>query len=362
MARRSGLGKGLGALIPAEAVSYGDDKLREVPIGDVKPNQLQPRTVFNEEKMASLAASIREVGLLQPILVRQAGAKEYEIIAGERRWRAARRAGMQTITVIIHEADESGSLEKALIENLHREDLNSLEEAAAYQQLIDDFGYTHDQVAQRVGKSRSAISNTLRLLQLPATVQKALADNSISAGHARALLATPDRVMQEEIVQRIVFENLSVRMVEDIIKEFLQHQMDSDTRHDATIGSLHLADERDTQLRTADYDESEKYVDGDQDDVNVDDVSIEDAHAGLLSGSSSTVQQQAALQYRADSSDDMHDGDISKAPGILELEAILADYLNTRVHVDVRGGKKGRLIIEFATIEDLERIYKAMVD
>ena len=361
MARRSGLGRGLGALIPAESVNYGDDKLREVPIGDVRPNQLQPRMVFNEEKMASLAGSIREVGLLQPILVRQVGGQEYEIIAGERRWRAARRAGLQTITVIVHETDESGSLEKALIENLHREDLNSLEEAAAYQQLIDDFGYTHDQVAQRVGKSRSAISNTLRLLQLPATVQKVLADNSITAGHARALLATPDRAMQEEIAQRIVSENLTVRMVEDIIKQLLQHQMDGYNRQDADTSSPNSPDEGEARSQRAEHDDPNNYASQTGIDDSEDSASRDSRHSDLPDDSFSAAQWAKTLRSETDEPGNRTDEHVSKAPGILELEALLADYLNTRVHVDL-GGKKGKLIIEFYTIEDLERIYKVIVD
>ena len=165
--------------------------MREVPIASIKPNPLQPRTRFDEEAMSSLAASIREVGVLQPVLVRETGDGEYELIAGERRWRAARRAGLQTIPVLVQSVSDVHSLEQALVENLHREDLNALEEAAAYQQLVDEFGYTHEQVAARVGKSRTAVTNTLRLLQLPAGVQRSLADGAISAGHARALLGHP---------------------------------------------------------------------------------------------------------------------------------------------------------------------------
>ena len=194
MARRSGLGKGLGALIPTEVVGDRASALREVPISSIRPNALQPRTHFDEEAMSSLAASIQELGVLQPVLVRAIdGADEsYELIAGERRWRAARRAGLQTIPVLVQaRPTDVHSLEQALVENLHREDLNPLEEAAAYQQLIDEFGLTHEQVATRVGKSRAAVTNTLRLLQLPSGVQRALAEGTISAGHARALLGTP---------------------------------------------------------------------------------------------------------------------------------------------------------------------------
>ena len=214
MARRSGLGKGLSALIPSEATGETDSALRVVPISHIKPNAFQPRSHFDEESMSSLAASIREVGLLQPVLVREVDDEEesYELIAGERRWRAARRAGLQTIPVLVQpDTGDVSSLEQALVENLHREDLNALEEAAAYQQLIDEFGLTHEQVATRMGKGRATVTNTLRLLQLPAGAQRALAERTISAGHARALLGTPDRVLQDKLVEQITSEGLTVR-------------------------------------------------------------------------------------------------------------------------------------------------------
>src|SRR5271154_6883027 len=220
MARRSGLGKGLSALIPSEATGETDSALRIVPISHIKPNAFQPRSHFDEESMSSLAASIREVGLLQPVLVREVDgeSESYELIAGERRWRAARRAGLQTIPVLVQSVSDVHSLEQALVENLHREDLNPLEEAGAFQRLVDEFGYTHEQVASRVGKSRTAVTNTPRLLQLPAGVQRALADGAISAGHARALLGTPDRSYQEEQAKRIVAEGLTVRAVEEGVR------------------------------------------------------------------------------------------------------------------------------------------------
>src|SRR6516164_2981341 len=220
MARRSGLGKGLSALIPSEAVGESDSLLRVVPISHIRPNAFQPRSHFDDESMASLAASIKAVGLLQPVLVRELHdeVETYELIAGERRWRAARRAGLQTIPVLVQVADDAASLEQALVENLHRVDLNALEEAGAYQQLIDEFGLTHEQVASRVGKGRATITNTLRLLQLPAGAQRALSERTISAGHARALLGTPDRALQEKLVQRIIDEGLTVRAVEDIVR------------------------------------------------------------------------------------------------------------------------------------------------
>ena len=205
MARRSGLGKGLSALIPTEVMGDRTSALREVPIGNIKPNPRQPRVNFDEETMASLAASIKELGVLQPVLVRRIGGEssdEFELIAGERRWRASRRAGLHTIPVLIQTSDDTHSLEQALVENLHRQDLNVLEEAAAYQQLIEEFGFTHDQVATRVGKSRTAVTNILRLLQLPSGVQRLLAEGQISSGHARALLGTPDRGYQEVLARQ----------------------------------------------------------------------------------------------------------------------------------------------------------------
>src|ERR1700735_521140 len=222
MARRSGLGKGLSALIPSETVGELDSALRVVPISHIKPNAFQPRAHFDEESMSSLAASIREVGLLQPVLVREVEGEEdsYELIAGERRWRACRRAGLQTIRVLVqNEASDMVSLEQALVENLHREDLNALEEAAAYQQLIDEFGLTHEQVATRMGKGRATVTNTLRLLQLPAGAQRALAERTISAGHARALLGTPDRALQEKMVEQIVEQGLTVRAVAELVRQ-----------------------------------------------------------------------------------------------------------------------------------------------
>ena len=185
MARRGGLGKGLGALIPPGTdIEVDPGGLEELPVASIKPNRYQPRDHFDEEALGSLADSIREVGVLQPVLVRPVG-DGYELVAGERRWRAARRVGLQTIPALVRETDDSAALEHALIENLHRDELNPLEEAAAYQQLIEDFGLTHDEVASRVGKSRASITNVLRLLQLPPTIQRLVQDRKLSMGHAR---------------------------------------------------------------------------------------------------------------------------------------------------------------------------------
>ena len=310
MARRSGLGKGLSALIPSEATGDSTSLLRVVPISHIRPNLFQPRSHFDEESMASLAASIKEVGLLQPVLVRELSgeAESYELIAGERRWRAARRAGLQTIPVLVQVADDAGSLEQALIENLHREDLNALEEAAAYQQLIDEFGLTHEQVATRMGKGRATITNTLRLLQLPAGAQRALSERTISAGHGRALLGTPDRALQEKLVQRIIDEGLTVRAVEEIVR--------------GDVVDLHVVPPPAEEEPTA---------------------------AATVEAPSSTGDPARRPSVRK-----------LPEPGVVELEELLSTYLNTRVKVDIQN-RRGRLVVEFATLEDLERIYRAMV-
>ena len=310
MARRSGLGKGLSALIPSEAVGETDSLLRVVPISHIRPNVFQPRSHFDEESMAALAASIREVGLLQPVLVRALGdeAETYELIAGERRWRAARRAGLQTIPVLVQVADDVASLEQALVENLHRVDLNALEEAAAYQQLIDEFGLTHEQVATRMGKGRATITNTLRLLQLPAGAQRALAERTISAGHARALLGTPDRALQEKLVDRVVDEGLTVRAVEELVR--------------AGGAELRVVPPAPEPAEVA-------------------------PPAGATSGTTDTATRRPSVRKLPE-------------PGVLELEELLSTYLNTRVKVDIQN-RRGRLVVEFATLEDLERIYRAML-
>src|SRR4029077_9432259 len=216
-----GLGKGLGALIPSEAArsDSGTLTLLELPVSVITSNRNQPRKGFDEEALASLTASVRELGVLQPILVRPATDDKYELIAGERRWRAAKRAGLPSVPAIVREVDDTTSLEHALVENLHRQDLNPLEEAAAYQQLVEGFGLTHDEVAARVGPSRAAVSNTLRLFQLPPAIQRMVKDGALSAGHARALLGTPDRAFQESLARRAVSEQLSVRTVEDAVRD-----------------------------------------------------------------------------------------------------------------------------------------------
>ena len=291
MSRRSGLGKGLGALIPTEA-SAGpatEAGLREVPVNAIHANRNQPRTVFEEDALNSLVESIRSLGVLQPILLRPSEQEgQFELIAGERRWRAARRAGLQTIPAVIRDVEDIASLEQAVVENLHRQDLNPLEEAAAYQQLIEDFGLTQEQAAQRVGKSRSAVANLLRLFQLPPAVQRAVGEGSLSAGHAKVLLSTPDRAYQEALAKRIVAEELSVRATEQLIRE-----------REELEGTL-------------------------------------SPQPGGGGGS-----ERKRL----------------RPPGLLELEELLSSRLDTRVKVEM-GAKKGRMNIEFANLEDLERIYR----
>ncbi len=289
MVRRSGLGRGLGALIPTDVLRDKGALMTELAVTAVQPNPRQPRSHIDEESLAALTASVREVGVLQPVLVRQTSEETYELIAGERRWRAARRAGLATVPAIIRTVSDSETLEHALIENLNREDLAPLEEAAAYQQLIEDFGLTHEQLSARMGKSRVAITNALRLFQLPPAVQRLLAEGRVNAGHARALLGTPDRAFQEALARRVAIEQLSVRAVEEAVR---QHNMAAEPE---------------------------------------------------------VVTQRPASQARL------------RPPGILELEELLADHLGTRVKVDM-GAKRGKVVIEFASLEDLERIYNAMTE
>ncbi len=224
MSRRA-LGKGLGALIPTSAdVDLRDDVLQEVPgvsmrdipVADIRPNPNQPRQQFDEEALAELVHSLREVGLLQPIVVRPT-AHGYEIVAGERRWRAAQEAGWATIPSVVRETADVDLLRDALLENLHRVQLNPLEEAAAYQQLLSDFGVTHEELADRLGRSRPHLSNTLRLLKLPPTVARRVAAGVLSAGHARALLSLPSEDQMEVLANRIVAEGLSVRTTEELV-------------------------------------------------------------------------------------------------------------------------------------------------
>lgn len=217
---RGGLGRGLGALIPGGGEHVADvrgARFREIPIDAIAPNPRQPREHFDEDALAELVTSIKEIGLLQPVVVRERGDGAYELVVGERRLRAVREAGQTVIPAIVRDTPDDAMLRDALLENLHRQQLNPLEEAAAYQQLLDDFGATHEQLADRIGRSRAHVTNTLRLLKLPPPVQKRVAAGVLSAGHARALLSVDDHEAQERLAARIVAEGLSVRAVEEAV-------------------------------------------------------------------------------------------------------------------------------------------------
>ncbi|MFE3765232.1 ParB/RepB/Spo0J family partition protein [Streptomyces sp. NPDC059104] len=268
--------------VKAEAAPSAGATFAELPLDTIKPNPRQPREVFDEDALAELVTSIQEVGLLQPVVVRQTAQGRYELIMGERRWRACREAGLERIPAIIRATDDDKLLLDALLENLHRAQLNPLEEAAAYDQLLQDFKCTHDQLADRIGRSRPQVSNTLRLLRLSAPVQRRVAAGVLSAGHARALLSVEDSEQQDRLAHRIVAEGLSVRAVEEIV---------------------------------------------------------------TLMGSepTSTVKPKGP---RAGA---------RVAPALSELATRLSDRFETRVKVDL-GQKKGKITVEFASMEDLERI------
>lgn len=217
MSRQGGLGRGLDALLPAAADGQGG--LRHLRLGEIVPNRRQPRGGFDEQGLEELAHSLRRVGMLQPVLVRSLPDGRYELVAGERRLRAARMAGLEEIPAIVRTTGDGELLTEALVENIHRVDLNPLEEAAALQQLLDDFGLTHEELATRLGKSRPAITNTLRLLSLTPTLQQRIANGTLSPGHARALLSVKDAAVQERLAQRVIAEGLSVRATEELARK-----------------------------------------------------------------------------------------------------------------------------------------------
>jgi ParB family chromosome partitioning protein len=271
MTKRGGLGRGLSALIPG-AVEETGSGLLEVPVGSVQPNRRQPRTVFDDETLQALATSIQEVGILQPIVVRKVSAG-YEVIAGERRLRAARLAGLATVPVILRESDDAESLREALIENIHRENLNPIELAEAFRETLAD----------RLGVSRSHVANTIRLLQLPAEVQQLLADGRIQAGHGRALLSLGDGEAQTSLALRSAAEDLSVREVEDLVRRYLERP---------------------------------------------------------VAEPAPTVEPAAAAP---------------EPSSLAEVEEILSEQLATRVTIQM-GRKRGKVVIEFGSADDLERI------
>jgi ParB family transcriptional regulator, chromosome partitioning protein len=290
--RKGGLGRGLDALIPTSVmpteiktqsgvVTANRD---EIDVNNISANPKQPRTVFDEDQLTELALSIKEVGLLQPPVVRSIGNGKYQLIMGERRFRAAKLAGLKSIPVIIRQTSDDQLLREALIENIHRSQLNPLEEGAAYQQLLNDFSYTHDELAVKLSKSRPAITNTMRLLNLPPSVQRKVAAGVISAGHARALLSLTDEKEIENLANRIVAEGLTVRTIEEIVA------------------------------------------------------------TGAAKVKSGSVRSGKII-----------------APKLKEISEQLSDHLDTRVNVEL-GKQKGKIVIEFATIEDLERISKVITD
>lgn len=259
----------------------------ELPVGKIHPNRKQPRTVFDEDDMAELVHSVREIGVLQPIVVRRStepGDQPYELVMGERRWRATQAAGLETIPVIVRETTDDNLLRDALLENLHRSQLNPLEEAAAYQQLLEDFGTTHEQLADRIGRSRPQVSNTLRLLKLPTAVQRRVAAGVLSAGHARALLALPEPAAMEEFAQKIVAEGMSVRATEEAVQ----------------------------------------------------------LYQAPLNGKKPATKTASPRHERLDF-----------------LASSLSDRLDTNVKISL-GSKKGKVSIEFASVEDLNRIMEVL--
>jgi ParB family chromosome partitioning protein len=278
---KGGLGRGLGALIPTVDAPDRIDgvRLEELPVEVIEPNPRQPREVFDQDALAELVASIEQVGVLQPVVVRELAPGRFQLVMGERRWRASREAGLATIPAIVRETGDDALLRDALLENLHRQQLNPLEEGAAYQQLLAEFGSTHEELAQRLGRSRSHVSNTLRLLGLPPGVQRRVAAGILSAGHARALLSLDDAGRQERLAERIVAEGLSVRATEEIV-----------------------------------------------------------ATGGDDSPTPRTRPGRPPL-----------------APALAEIADRLSDELETRVRLDL-GKRRGKIIIEFASVDDLERI------
>jgi ParB family transcriptional regulator, chromosome partitioning protein len=286
MSKRGGLGRGLSALIPGAPEAGETSGLLEVPVNAVSPNPKQPRTRFDDEAIASLAVSIREVGILQPIVVRKAGAG-YELIAGERRLRAAKLAGLATIPVVVRDTDDADTLREALIENIHREDLGPIELAEAFRQLLEELGLKQEELADRVGVSRSHIANTIRLLQLPIDVQQLLTDGKLQAGHARALLALGDAEAQNTLALRTVAEDLTVRDVEDLVR---------------------------------------RYVDG---------------------PAEKSVKAEPVDPPPSDTT-------------MSEVEEILSEQLATRVQIQM-GKKRGRVVIEFGSADDLDRIVSEII-
>lgn len=367
MSRRSGLGRGLGALIPNDLVHGGQELFRELPLSSIEPNRFQPREHFDEAGLVALSDSIRELGVLQPILVRPAEQDRFELIAGERRWRAARKAGLTTIPAIVRPIDDTSSLEQALVENLHRSDLNALEEAAAYQQLMDDFGFTQEQVAARVGKSRPAIANTVRLLHLPAVAQRLLAEGRLAAGHARALLGTPDRTLQERLARRVADEGWTVRQVEEAIRVETLHAAGGFDAPSAPAPTVDVeqaagpatipASRTSTEVPTPVAGAAAPTGNAAPPPASADEGTITGPSPQTTPTPATIVSPAPAVAPPA--------APAAERPlppaSLLELEQLLADHFETTVRINAGRGR-GRITIEFADLADLERIYGLMVD
>ena len=287
MTKRGGLGRGLSALIPG-APEEGLTGLMEVPVGAIQPNRRQPRSMFDDEALQALALSIQEVGILQPIVVRKTGSG-YELIAGERRLRAAKLAGLATVSIIVRESDDSESLREALIENIHRENLNPIELAEAFRELLEELGLKQETLAERLGVSRSHVANTIRLLQLPSEVQQLLAEGKIQAGHGRALLSLAEPEAQKTLALRAAAEELSVREVEELVRNYIEHPAAKGTEKAAKTAA--------------------------------------------------SAREGASLG---------------------EVEEILSEQLATRVTIQM-GKKRGKVIIEFGSADDLERIVSEII-
>jgi ParB family transcriptional regulator, chromosome partitioning protein len=288
MTKRGGLGRGLSALIPGAVDEGTGAGLLEVPVNAVKPNPRQPRTIFDEETLSALAVSIQEVGVLQPIVVRRTG-EAFELIAGERRLRAAKAAGLATIPVVVRESDDAESLREALIENIHREDLNPIELAEAFRELLEELGLKQETLAERLGMSRSHIANTIRLLQLPADAQQLLAGGKIQAGHGRALLSLADSEAQTTLALRIAAEDLTVREVEELVRNYIDHP------------------------------------------------------ASEAAGKPSLKAVPAPVENP-----------------LAEVEELLSEQLATRVTIQM-GKRRGKMVIEFGSADDLDRIVSEIV-
>jgi ParB family chromosome partitioning protein len=288
--RRSGLGRGLDSLLPSQG--RGDEleakgSLDEIEIDLIDPNPRQPRDTFDDDSLAELTASIRELGVLQPLLVRSMPTGRFELIAGERRLRASRSAGRTHVPVVIVDTDERGSLQRALVENLHREDLNAIEEAAAYKQLLEDGGLTQEALGEKLGRTRGTISNSLRLLELPVTIQRLVIDGRLSAGHGKALLGLENPVLQERLGKRVAAEELSVRKTEDVVRTY----------------------------------------------------------QGMTGGPSASSRRLQGTE---------------RAPMVSEAQRRLGERLQTRVRVEM-GKRKGKIVIDFVSLEELERLLDVMV-